>query len=497
MSKERKVRKILVGGMPAFWGYVVFSFVFALAIQGINLIPPILMGEVIDKYIPNSDLKTAAVCIGVFTLIPIISTALNTIYNYSINIVGRKMGQYLTLLGFERIIERPIDYFDNQNSAEVVSYCKKDSMNYVLFWIMDMPKLFAGLVSGLFVYFFIVKINVFIALGALLYIPFSLLPNKFFSKKIEKYIKKVVENNAKANQVMTDTFQGIKFVKSMLLENDRMEKLRAINESTVKIWGKTVAIDNLNGSWVNDLSDSLFLGLGFSVSAVLIIKGYITIGMLVLLLNYLPKFFSSVKSIAHTNFNFKKQLAEYDRFFELITSDEKAAYEGGEKSFKMEKEIVFENVSFAYSKERGSVLNSLSLRFPKNKWIGIVGKSGAGKTTIFDLLLKFYGGYSGKITVDGAEIGEISAKSVRENVTKVSQDMFLFPGTIKDNLIMVRPSASEEELREAVKDVGLDEFLSKLPNGIDTEIGENGVQLSGGEKQRLCLAQGLLRKSKV
>ena len=159
--------------------------------------------------------------------------------------------------------------------------------------------------------------------------------------------------------------------------------------------------------------------------------------------------------------------------------------------------IQFHDITFQYDHERGNVLDAFTLSIKKGEWLGIVGSSGAGKTTIFDLLLQFYYPQMGRIRVDGVDIQEISTSSLRSKITLVSQDTFLFPGTIQENLLYANPMATDEEMHEVLNMVYLDDLVQSLPEGMHTEIGENGILLSGGEKQRLCLARGLLRDCEI
>lgn len=166
-------------------------------------------------------------------------------------------------------------------------------------------------------------------------------------------------------------------------------------------------------------------------------------------------------------------------------------------TIQFEKEIRFAGITFAYNPERENILRSLNLSIQPHEWLGIVGASGAGKTTIFDLLLRFYEPQAGSITIDSVPLREISTVSLRSKIAKVSQDTFLFPGTIRENLLLANPNATDEQLNATLNQVCLSKFLTQLPNGLDTNIGENGLLLSGGERQKLGLAQGLLRGCKV
>lgn len=497
MNVEKIVRKKIIAQLPYFWLYVCLSFIISIVIQVLTLIPALFMQRIIDEYIPDKNMKNILFSFFIFTGIPILTTLLSTIYNYFINVAGRRFGQKLSVWAFEKILYQPMNYFNDQNSAELSSYCKSEANKYIVFLLFDLPSTFANIISGIVVYVFLFKISVPIAWMVLLAIPFAILPSLVIAKRIDKYIKKVVENNAKLSQIMTDTFRGIRLVKSMNLGKDRLHRINLVNEDIVKVWSRTAALDNLNGSWVSGFSNSLFTGSVFLLAVYLIIKGDLTVGMLVVILNYLPKVFSIVSNSTGINFSLKKQLAEFDKLFSIISMKDERDIIKTNIPFKFNKTIEFNNITFAYSSERGNVLNGLSLTINKNEWVGIVGRSGAGKSTIFDLLLRFYDYKEGQITIDNTDLKELNIEEVRRNIVLVSQDPFLFPGTIGDNLRMANKTVSNNEIIRVIEEVGLKSFFKELPDGLETELGENGIQLSGGEKQRLSLAQGLLQQSTI
>ena len=495
MSNERNVREIVLKQLPHFKLHVILSGIISLIIQLVGLIPPIIMQYIIDKAIPDHNLKQILISIFWFCFIPLLSTFLTTTYKYVLAIVCRRFGQGLTIAGFEKLMYQPIAFFDKQNSSELASYCRGESMKYVVFWVIDIPQLVANILCGIVIFGYLLKINWLIALFVLLYFPFAFIPSNKFAKRVKDYSKRIVSNNAKMNQIVNDTFRGIKFVKSMVLEKVQLGKLNEVNEDSVKIWSKAALFDNLSGLWVNELSNSLFTGVTFAIAAIFILNDQMTIGTLIILLNYSSRFYSVANQMVHTNYNFKVQLGEYDKFFDILSMETSTDYNKDPLSF--EKTIDFKNVVFAYEESRGDVLKGLNLQINKNEWLGIVGSSGAGKTTIFDLLLSFYQPQSGEISVDGKPLDRFSIESIRTKITKVSQDTFLFPGTIKDNLLLANPNATDEEILNVLELVCLKDFISNLPNGLNTDIGENGLLLSGGERQRLALAQGILRKSEI
>lgn len=497
MNIEKKIRKRIIANLPYFKTYVFISFIISVFVHLLSLMPAIFMQKVIDEYIPENNMYSIGVACLIFTGIPIFSTALSTLYNYFINIVGRKAGQQLSLWAFEKLLYQPISYFDTQNSTELSSYCKSEANKYVVFLLLDLPSLFANICSGLFIYLYLFKISFPIAIMTIMAVPFAILPSLFISKSIDKYVKKIVNSNAKLLQIMSESFKGIRLIKSYNLENDRLERMESVNKGIVKIWSKTAALDNLHGSWINGFSNSLFIGSIFLVSIFLIIKNELSIGVLVVILTYLPKIFSIISNTAGLNFSFKKQLAEFDKLFSIINMDDERKNGNSHNKFEFNNEITFNNVVFSYSKERGNVLNGLNLKVKKSEWLGIVGKSGAGKSTIFDLLLRFYECDEGNIKIDNTDIKLIDKLQLREKIILVSQEPFLFSGTLGDNLRMSNKKVSDSDIIAIINEVGLKEFFEKLPHGLDTELGENGIQLSGGEKQRFSLAQGLLKEGEI
>ena len=334
-------------------------------------------------------------------------------------------------------------------------------------------------------------------MAILLYIPLLLLPNKFLAKIIEKLSEKIIKNNSAVHQIIGDTFRAIKHVKAFLLEKIMIKKVYDVTTDTAETFAKCAAVENIYGTWANSFVDNLFTGVLFSVGAICVINNKLTIGILIIILNYLPIFWSAVKSIGAANINYKKNLGEYKRFFDMLIMDDERQTNSGNLSFEFEKCISFDNVSFAYTEERGIVLDNMNFSIHKGEWIGIMGKSGVGKSTIFDLLLKFYNTYTGDIRIDSRNIKDISTFDLRKNITLVSQNLFLFPGSLRDNLLLANPDASDAQIEYVLNQVELSNFVNSLPSGLDTNIGEDGLLISGGQKQRICLAQGLLRNSKV
>lgn len=284
----------------------------------------------------------------------------------------------------------------------------------------------------------------------------------------------------------------------MQLESNRIEKFRSIDGVVAKIWGKIVASEQLVASGAMQFFKSVFTGIGFVVGAVMIINGKISLGIVVSYLSYLPKFFLNTELLVNTNYGFKKKLVEYEKAFEYLKMDDEFENEDNlSEKFQFEKAISFKNISFTYKEKQEVTLKNINMSFEKNKWIGIIGKSGAGKSTIFSLLLSLYYPTNGTISIDDVPINTLKKQVIRKNITRVSQDTCFFDGTIKDNLSLVNEKATDDEIEKVLELVELGDFINSLEKGIYTEMGETGKNMSGGERQRMSLAQGLLRDSDI
>jgi len=495
MSKEKNSRIMLKKVVPQIKRFGIISFLSDLVIKGLYLVPPILMKTVLDIHIPNQNKDAVILSVILFCIIPVVIITLTGGYNYFAGKIQRSAAKRLTMIGVENVLRQDISYFYDKNSAEISDYCSSSTIQYVYFWVTEIPRVFSSIISSLIALYLLSTINTNASLLILVYIPALLIPSYCFSIMRKNIGPKIGRNNAKAKQLISDSFRSVEFVKSLNIIDKRLEDIEKVKNDTVKVWSKIVMIDTLHGAWESTIVDNLFIGIIFVVSAIGIIENSLTIGELVMTLSYLPYIFMAIKIISATNFSFKKQLGEYSHLFDILNLG--YANENLEGIETFNHSITFEDVSFKYSIERDSVFSNLSLVVPKGQWTGIIGKSGVGKSTLFNLLIKLIQPISGSIKIDENDISQFNNQSIRNLITKVSQKHILFPGTIRENLVICNPNSSEEEIKNVIKDSGLSKFVEKLEFGLDTQIGEDGLTISGGEKQRIAIAQGLLRKSEI
>lgn len=477
------------------WGAV--SFAVFLMIQLLQLLPPRIMKVIVDEFIPSGAVSKVIWGIVIFVSVPFLFVGAQTAFQYFTIKFARNKGNELAIRIMGNLLRQPMSFFDTQNSMELVSYSSKESVGYINFRISDLPQFYAHVLIVLILLGILWTASPLVALLQVVFIPAAIFPVKFLSKLLEGNIEQALMNNAKINQTKSDLFRGIEFVKTMCLEEQKLKEVQGFNEEIVGIWGRISALESLAGLWIPGFLSLLFTGITFGLCAYLVINERMTIGALIASMSYVAMLYVHVNRIFLTRLDLRKQDAEYRQLFSYLEMPGEAEGEEDKKPFALEKEIRIENCTFQFERTDSPALDGVSLLIPVGEWTGIIGKSGSGKSTVLDLLLKLYPAGDGQIFLDDTDLNEVRTSELRKNITRVSQEIFLFPGTIRDNLLLACPDASEEELKDMLDFVNLSDYIAGLPQGLDTDIGEAGKLMSGGERQRLSLAQGLLRGNNI
>ena len=334
----------------------------------------------------------------------------------------------------------------------------------------------------------------FIAMGVLLLL---VLPMKIVRKRIKQITLRTLGKSARMGTAYMETIGGIKIIKSFNLQNSIFEKYKT-NYHDLFILGMKITRDT------NWLAPLMHLVTACGVAGVLyfglhlIEIGTITPGSFVAFLAALIMLYTPIKSIGNNYIAVQSSLLALERVKEVLELDSYEANDGeGKKTLDGFKDkIEFKNVKFSYDGER-FVLNNVNLEIPRGKKIALVGNSGGGKSTVCALIPRLYELDAGEIDIDGTNINDYTISSLRSQISMVFQDNFLFEGTIRENLLYGKENATEEEIKKAVKEAFLDEFVENLPDGLETVIGERGILLSGGQKQRVAIARAILKNAPI
>ncbi|MBR2299944.1 MAG: ABC transporter ATP-binding protein [Alphaproteobacteria bacterium] len=422
--------------------------------------------------------------------------ALTYIATYLNSWVGSKINQDLKRHMFKKLMKMETSFFDLNNSGVVLQRFSGDC-DVACSGLLDNLRVF---ISRFFSSFSLVCVLIYnswqLALIAIFVMFFAFLPLSTVKKRIKKTVQKSVEEGAKNLTNYNEVYSGNKTIAGYNLQKRMYERfdetLKAIFKLNIKMVQKT--------AWITPLMHVVVsAGIGAVVwyGSSLIVSGKISAGNFVSFITALIMLYTPIKSIGKSFNNVQVSFLAIERLVELINvtpnvkDKENAIVLDGVKD-----EIEFQNVCFEYNKGV-PVLKNVSLKVKAGSNIAIVGNSGGGKTTLVNLLPRFYDVTEGAILIDGHDIRDYTLYSLRENMAEVFQDNFLFSGTIKENIISGKPDASDEQIERVLKLVYLDEFVAGLKDGLNTRIGERGTLLSGGQRQRLAIARALIKDAPI
>lgn len=390
------------------------------------------------------------------------------------------------------------DTFYNETKVGVImSRITNDLFDITEFAHHCPEEYFIGAIKILISLIILLKINVKMTLLIYLMIPLMIYFSGHYRNKMRSAQKDQRVHIGHLNSSIEDSLLGIKVVKSFANEDVEREKFTEENNKFLGI--KKRYYRSMAGfNTINRIFDGLMYLILITSGGYFLIKGEIGPEDLIVYVMFIQSLLATVRRIIEFTEQFQKGMTGIERFAEIMAiepdiKDKKDALE----IKNVRGEISFDNVDFSYGKGEGKVLNNFSVDITPGEKLAIVGPSGAGKTTICNLIPRFYDVDAGSVTVDGIDVRDIKIKSLRENIGIVQQDVYLFSGTVKDNIGYGKSTASDREIIEAAKLAGAYEFIKSLPNGFDTYVGERGVKLSGGQKQRISIARVFLKNPPI
>ena len=411
--------------------------------------------------------------------------------------VGQEVSKILQLQLMKSIIKADAEIVDKKHSGKFISHLNfdislmTDLISVVILNVVKDSLTLIGLVGVMFYQ------NWKLAIFALIMIPLASFASKSLGKRIGKVTTQAQDSSGILTTYMLEVFKNHKIIKIFQKENYEFSRAERFINNLKERLVKTAMVLVRASPIMETLTGIMIAGLIY-YSGHLIIKQELDINNFFSFLAAMMLAYQPVRSLATINMAINQGLSAAKRIIPLIEQENNIKEKSNASSLKVTRgEINFKNISFKYNNEERVVLNSINLNIIGGEMTSLVGHSGAGKTTILNLIPRFYDKTSGDISIDSQSIYDVSISSLRNNISLVNQDTTLFDDTIKNNIAYARLDATEEEILEAAKLSHCDEFIDKLPNKLDTIIGENGTRLSGGEKQRLSIARAMLKKSKI
>lgn len=492
MKKESKTKVIILTCIKRNIPLIFLILFLMLAASLLSLVNPILYQIVIDNVLPSKDISFLLVLLVLMTIIPLIAVVVSSVKNYFSAKLGEIFTRNLRNECFKKALFAKQENFENISSSQILNRitreCGRIGDVYITNDLISFVSEFVLLLSVLITMFiFSIKLT----LICIIAFPISAILTWFVSKKSKDIDLKLSNILERGQVLLNEIFKMIKLIKlknGFIHENTKWQDW--LNEHK-KIKLKSSVTHNINRFLVGDLIINVTYGVLFFYAGILVINNELTIGALVTFISFIPKVYSSLRNVL----NIKVSTSVINNAFEKIDEILDLPQEKTEgKDVKRIESAEFKNVDFKYSRNDFNIKNfNLSLKMGDK--IGIVGSSGGGKSTLFDLLTLLYYPQNGEIMVNSENINELNVQSLRSRIAVVTQDVSLFNDTIKNNITY--PDNDCKDINSIIKAVSLNEFIERLPDGLNTMAGENGDLLSGGEKQRIAIANAIARDSDV
>lgn len=496
-----KTKQLIKRTMPYYKKYWK-SMVFDLFCAGLTTVCELVLPLII-KYFTNTaiedvgmlSVKIILMLGGMYIFLRIIDAAANYYMASYGHIMGTKIETDMRRDMFNHLQKLSFTYYDSAKVGQIMSRITTDLFDVTEFSHHCPEEFFIAGIKIIASFIILLNVNVWLTL-----IMFAVLPLMFVvTTKVREKMKKAFQEQraqcGELNAKVEDSLLGIRVVKSFANEDIEKEKFAEGNKSFFDV--KSKAYKYMGAfSTTTRVFDGVMYIVVVMIGAIFMIKGYILPGDYVAYLLYVSTLLASVRRIIEFMEQFQRGMTGIERFAEIMDIEPDIKDEDGARELKDVKgEIEFKNVTFGYGED--SVLTDINLKVEKGRSIALVGPSGGGKTTMCSLIPRFYELDKGDILIDGVSIKNITLKSLRENIGIVQQDVYLFSGSVLENIAYGKPGASFEDIKAAAKMAGADEFIEKLPQGYDTYVGERGVKLSGGQKQRISIARVFLKNPPI
>jgi ATP-binding cassette subfamily B protein len=472
----------------------------AFLVAGITLIIPLLT-RYITKTVLEGGLSNALAEIyrtgALMLLLILIHTACNYYVDYRGHAMGAMMESDMRDELFDHYQKLSFRFYDNQRTGQLMSRITNDLFSLAELYHHGPEDYLIYTVKFIGAFVVLIHINVQLTLAVFLFLPVLAIFSLYFTKRLNSAMKRNKERIGDVNAQVEDTLAGIRVVKSFVNEEMEKRKFAYANNRFLESRKNTYKNEAVIWQAVGMITQLITLTV-IVFGGVSITNAALDLADLITFLLYIGNFIEPIQKLTHMTEQFQEGLTGFERFMEILEIQPEIQDSPNAIEIRdVQGDVEFRNVGFRYRDDHAHVLKDISLNVKAGETIALVGSSGVGKTTLCSLLPRFYEVSEGEVLLDGIDIKDIKLSSLRRNVGVVQQDVYLFAGTVIDNIRYGKPDASQAEIIEAAKNANAHDFILGLPDGYDTDIGQRGVKLSGGQKQRLSIARVFLKDPPV
>lgn len=495
-----KILKKLTAYYKPYKGLFFSDLFFAIIGAAITLIIPLLVRYITNQVI-YMDARAAfrmIIQLGVFMILLVLVEAFCNFYiAYYGHIMGAKIERDMRNEIFGHYQKLSFAFYDNQKVGHLLSRITSDLFDISELLHHGPEDLVISVIKFVGAFVILLFINPKLAAVAFFFVPFLVIYAVYFNKKMKHAFRENRARIADINTQIEDSLSGIRVVKSFGNESVEMKKFSRGNERFVDSKRKSYQYMGAYNSGMGAFTTLITIGV-LIAGAVFITKGQLAVADLVTFLLYINNFTDPVKKLITFTEQFQNGYSGYSRFLEImaIAPDIKDAPDAAALT-KVRGDIGFDNVTFRYEENQEDVLRHVNLQVKAGEYVALVGSSGAGKTTLCSLIPRFYDVSEGSVTLDGVDVRKLRLKELRNQIGIVQQDVYLFAGTIMENIRYGKPDASDEEVIRAARAANAHEFIMNMEENYNTDIGQRGVKLSGGQKQRISIARVFLKNPPI
>lgn len=504
----RRVLELLMGLLAPYKKMAVLAFVLSIVSVSMNLVPSLMTKILMDDVlIPMANVAGDA---GqeiwdkfLWIVIILVSTHLVHAFlmacrSYLLGIIGEKMVLDLRKAVYAHIQRLSMDYFNRKQTGWIISRITGDTDRIQAFLAEGLPDILVQMFMSIMILVFMFGHNVPLALGVVIPIPFAIIGIRRFGLRLKRIYVRVWRRFSMLNSLLGDVIPGVKVTKVFSQEDHEIDRFSERSDDLYEHSMFAVKIAAI-------YHPSIWAIFGFGVVAVWGYGGYLilqkspdlTIGVLVMFTSLIWRLYEPVHRLGHITNSFQRAMTSAERVFEMLEESPEIFDSPTSKDIgRLKGKVEFKDVQFRYDKGE-LILKGINLTVEPGEMVGIVGMSGGGKTTLVSLISRFYDVSGGSILIDGEDIRNIRLTSYRRQIGMVLQDPFLFHGSIRQNIVYAKPGATREEIIGAAENANAHDYISKLPEAYDSQVGERGVLLSGGEKQRISIARAILHDPRI
>jgi subfamily B ATP-binding cassette protein MsbA len=476
-------------------GKLVMTGLMIMLMSMIGLPGPYLIKYIIDDVLPSGSLYQFLTVILVLIILAIAKVGVSFFHDYFLTCLNQEVLVSVKRDLFQRLLKLPLTFFDQSQTGYLVSRLREvDGLGF-LFSSSIIRLLTAG-IETIFTLLVMLYLEWRLTLISLIVVPLLYATARFYSKGLRIATADLLERTSTISKDFQEALSGISVIKAFATEEREIERLHRRMKAFARSGIRQSIISSMSGE-VLSLITTMGTILVLLFSGIAIMQGHLTIGLYVAFTGYISRLYGPIRMFASIGLLAQPALAALRRVFDLL--DLTAEHEDEERTVPVPRirgDIVFENVSFSYDGQR-KALDNISFEIKPGETVAFVGPSGAGKSTIIRLLLGLYQADEGKILIDGQDINSLILTDLRERIGVVSQNIFLFSDSIKNNILYSKPEAIEDELIKAAILADAHDFITHMPQGYETLVGERGVRLSGGQLQRISIARAILKDPDV